>query len=421
MAPHEDIRELLAEVSGHLQALAASRLSDEATALDVAQQVLLRALLNVDRLRRLPDQDVRRHYLATMLRNKIAEVMGRERRHRELLPRAAQRSGPSDLTSLETWGQAIWDCVRMLPDRDRGLIDKALVEGHCELGLGRELHPNAPPSTQFRKGHSCLEDLLLQLRILVYRSSVFLDAFRELYDGRDPYWTLFRPGSDLNEINTFLCALQVEEAACLEETLVLGSVSSTIIPESVQEARADRILDSATPQTDRRVLKRLLREVLSILGERRERFRDRVRRVAVTHIACKETIESMVRGGWCPAEHALHRFEEAAFLTAEEGRASVEEAIRLLTDCSHFRMGLTDREEGGPLFSGWKVVGGRSVFLKTWRGQRGQQDQVDVVIRDKRIANDFGNSFRRRYRALPPESRDRTQVIRWLERQLARA
>ncbi len=419
MVSHEDVRELLSGVSGHLLALAASRVSDEATALDIAQEVLLKALMNSDGLRRRPNEDARHRYLAKMVRNQVAEVMRRSQRHLGLPPgeEPAQSGGPYHSTSAETWRLAIWDCVQMLSEQDRWFVNEAFVKGRCATKLGRKLLPDDGCTAQFRKGRACLDDVLLQLRIRVYRDSTFFDAFHDLYDGTDPYWTLYRPARGLNGINTFPRAIRAEEATSGEETLVLGSVSSMIIPGFVQEARVRRILRHATPQSDRRMLQGPLREVLAILEERSQRFQDRVRRVPVTHIACKETIERMVRGGWCSAEHTLYRFGTPALLTAEEGQASVEEAIRLLTKCPNFRMGLADREQSGPLFSVWKVVGEQTVLLETWRDEH-DPDEVDVVIREEGIAKTFRDHFHRRWRALPGEGRDRKQVIRWLKGRL---
>src|SRR5262249_54345129 len=138
-----------------------------------------------------------------------------------------------------------------------------------------------------------------------------------------------------------------------------------------------------------------------------------LQRYPVRHIACKETIKRMVKGDWCSVEHPIYRFGPPARLTPGHGREAVRAARDLLREYDSFQLALAEREDDALFSSYWKTLGGRAVFLETWRHQRGQV-QVNLVIREENVVFAFGQHFQQCWDKLTKDS-GRKEVIDWLE------
>src|SRR5262249_17804731 len=152
---------------------------------------------------------------------------------------------------------------------------------------------------------------------------------------------------------------------------------------------------------------------LSIAEQRAGRLVERVQHRSVRHIACLETVQRMVQGGWCSDDQVLCRFGAPALLTRDEGKQTVEQAVRLLTTPRFdYQLALVPTQNIGFFMAYWKVLDGR-VLLETRHPESGRYEG-NVIIHEQQVAGDFHDHFSRLWRNIPSQYRDRKQVARLL-------
>jgi DNA-directed RNA polymerase specialized sigma24 family protein len=425
MATREEVLDWLVTVPEVLQPLARSYTPDPATADDLVQEVVVKALRKIDRLQGLPDPKTRYRYLSGTMRRLAAELLGRKRKRWLVgLPEGDVQEPPDKRTPAQEVGPtpgllaAIWNCVQMLPKKHREAIIGHYFNGLCETKLGEDLDPTSTKAaTHHRRGRALLASALQRLRDYAFPDAQLRGAFEALLADGDPCWSPYHRDRDWRTLNRFhRVILDEEEATPGEECLVLPSLSSTLFPDWVHSARVSRVLEKLALLCDPRTLMGALTDFLNIEKSRNRHFLDRLCRFRVRHIACKETILRMVEGQWVSPDHSLCRFEAPAQLTRSEGKAVVSRALEFLTTYKRtYKIGLMDTDMRDHFTSFWKLLNEEVVLLETWHNHR---DEVDFVIRNQRMVADYREQFDRLWCRLPSEGRDQRKVTAWLKKVL---
>jgi transcriptional regulator with XRE-family HTH domain len=136
-------------------------------------------------------------------------------------------------------------------------------------------------------------------------------------------------------------------------------------------------------------------------------------------ICPRRAIERLVCGGEPTQEYQARGIR----FSAQERREQLERILSLLTTYEHYQLALIDEEEEQAISIErcWEVAGGQTVLLLTWSTDSSGKDiLLDLLIHEPTIARAFQDYFDDLWEQIAPEHKDKIQVIRWLEDQLAR-
>lgn len=135
-------------------------------------------------------------------------------------------------------------------------------------------------------------------------------------------------------------------------------------------------------------------------------------------ICPRSAIERLVRGGEPTQEYQTRGLR----FSAQERREQLERILSLLTAYERYQLALIDEEEEQivSIDRCWEVAGGQTVLLLTWSSDSSGKDiLVDLIIHEPTIARAFQDYFDDLWEQISPEHKDKAQVIRWLQQQIA--
>jgi transcriptional regulator with XRE-family HTH domain len=136
-------------------------------------------------------------------------------------------------------------------------------------------------------------------------------------------------------------------------------------------------------------------------------------------ISSRRSIEQMAQQGNVPHND---RYPLGFRLPPAARREQIERAIHLLKTHQHYELALIDEEEEQfiPTEMFWEVVGQQTVLMLCWSTDMGGKDVlVELIIHEPTIVHAFHDYFAELWDRINPAHKDKTQVIAWLEHQIA--
>ncbi len=137
------------------------------------------------------------------------------------------------------------------------------------------------------------------------------------------------------------------------------------------------------------------------------------------YISSRRSIEQTTLSGVVPHND---RYPPGFRLPPEARRAQLEQAIHLLKTHPRYELALIDEEEEQfvPTEMFWEVIGQQTVLMLCWSTDtNGKAIQVELLIHEPTIVHAFHDYFAELWDRIAPAHKDKTQVITWLEQQLA--
>lgn len=136
-------------------------------------------------------------------------------------------------------------------------------------------------------------------------------------------------------------------------------------------------------------------------------------------ISSRRGIEQLAQCGAVPRSD---RYPPGFRLPPAARREHLERAIHLLRTNQHYELALIDEEEEQfvPTEMFWEVVGKQTVLMLCWSTDMSGKDvQVELLIHEPTIVHAFHDYVAELWDRIAPAHKDKTQVIAWLEQQIA--
>jgi hypothetical protein len=221
-------------------------------------------------------------------------------------------------------------------------------------------------------------------------------------------------------------ALQAE-AAPGDQLLVKEGLALQVMPVSIRAACIDRILRTPSQRSHQEQISLQLwcQTLLDQHTRRIAMFEEFLRQGTYTarHIVIKDAIRQLLTHGRLPMDDWL-RDEPGGSLTLEESIIWLRNVITLLETHPTFHLAIVDSLEQTVFPVYWKVEGRQTIILESWQQRENAADErenVNLLIHDPTIAVSFRDHFMEYWERLPSHSKEKRQVIAWLNEQISAA
>lgn len=136
-------------------------------------------------------------------------------------------------------------------------------------------------------------------------------------------------------------------------------------------------------------------------------------------ICPRRAIERLVQYGEVPSND---RLPPGFKLSQQARREQLERAIHLLRTYEQYKLALIDEQEEQfiPTEMFWEVTGQHTVLMLSWStDMTGKDVIIELAINEPTIVHAFHDYFAELWERIAPPHKDKTQVIKWLEQQVA--
>jgi hypothetical protein len=218
--------------------------------------------------------------------------------------------------------------------------------------------------------------------------------------------------------------------------LLRAELSSTLIPQTVYENRINGIL-AELPEDKSSDIRRRLERLMERHKHRLQIFHAKSEKnSAIRHISSKKDIEYFVETGW-RSDHVMRldqyfvsrgepldqsfnqKIKQREVVPRRDRICCINYVIEQLKTYPRYELALVDQSMETDIFRvDWEVIG-TQIALLYYPLKIRKNEERSLAVYEPSVASAFHGYFTDLWDSLPSESKDKEQVILWLENQIA--